>query len=468
MVLPRPNNIHDREPHTMSAVRKPKGRTLRYSERRAIRDAGGSAYRWFEQTAAAKDASSKHTVTVLTYAQWTAYGAAGIILAALGAHRSGVLGAALVVVVAALGVGWSSTQRPYLAPLIWPAAVAVTGTDSRWGALAALALMILPTTWWAAAGSAAIATSMLMPATTGEAGNVQTYAGLVGVAIATAAATRWFPVDKRAGVLANIFASWFRPPLDTPRLHKPLPPTTTPFVVRLFNPTLRRTIAGVQSSSDSRSIGELPAEQAAKVMGSVGERAVAVMHLGLPRHQWWAAHDLLVPGETTANIDHVLVGPSGLWTLDAKQYKGTITASPKGIHIGSTDLGQALRATAWETSNLSVNLGVPARAAMLVPPGVCPQPLLVHVPASATAAPVTVLVTGSDVFPTWLTHQPPTCMLWERLRIAALLCWRTRPAAHSGRTPHLSLSRGIRYDRPLTDSPPPLEYSLPWHAQTRT
>jgi hypothetical protein len=37
-----------------------------------------------------------------------------------------------------------------------------------------------------------------------------------------------------------------------------------------------------------------------------------------------ALHDRIIPGTRAANIDHVFVGPSGVWIVDAKAYKGKL------------------------------------------------------------------------------------------------------------------------------------------------
>ena len=62
--------------------------------------------------------------------------------------------------------------------------------------------------------------------------------------------------------------------------------------------------------------------------GADGEAAVAAVLDGLPG--WRALHDRRVPGKRS-NIDHVAVGPSGVWTVDAKRYKGKLTVHRGGV-----------------------------------------------------------------------------------------------------------------------------------------
>ena len=62
--------------------------------------------------------------------------------------------------------------------------------------------------------------------------------------------------------------------------------------------------------------------------GADGEAAVATVLDALPG--WRALHDRRVPGKRS-NIDHLAVGPSGVWTVDAKRYKGKLTVHRGGV-----------------------------------------------------------------------------------------------------------------------------------------
>lgn len=41
-------------------------------------------------------------------------------------------------------------------------------------------------------------------------------------------------------------------------------------------------------------------------------------------------HDRLKPGSKTANIDHLVVAPNGVWVIDAKAYSGKVEIRNKG------------------------------------------------------------------------------------------------------------------------------------------
>ena len=43
----------------------------------------------------------------------------------------------------------------------------------------------------------------------------------------------------------------------------------------------------------------------------------------------WTLHDRRVPG-TRGNIDHIVVGPAGVFVIDAKNYQGKIEVRNRG------------------------------------------------------------------------------------------------------------------------------------------
>lgn len=59
--------------------------------------------------------------------------------------------------------------------------------------------------------------------------------------------------------------------------------------------------------------------------GTSGERATADVLAALPDGEWQTFHDLGWPGRSRANIDHVVVGPPGVFVIDSKNWTGTIT-----------------------------------------------------------------------------------------------------------------------------------------------
>ncbi|MET1000138.1 MAG: nuclease-related domain-containing protein [Marmoricola sp.] len=58
--------------------------------------------------------------------------------------------------------------------------------------------------------------------------------------------------------------------------------------------------------------------------GAVGEEATARALAELPSLEWRIFHDVRWPGRRFANIDHVLVGPQGVFVVDSKAWTGHI------------------------------------------------------------------------------------------------------------------------------------------------
>lgn len=57
--------------------------------------------------------------------------------------------------------------------------------------------------------------------------------------------------------------------------------------------------------------------------GAEGERTVAALLAQLPP-DWFVLNDLHWPGRDRANIDHVVVGPTGVFVIDAKNWSGAL------------------------------------------------------------------------------------------------------------------------------------------------
>lgn len=64
--------------------------------------------------------------------------------------------------------------------------------------------------------------------------------------------------------------------------------------------------------------------------GTEGEQAVARALDELPSSR--ALHDRRIPG-SRANIDHILVAPTGVWTIDAKNYTGKLETRRRGQEL---------------------------------------------------------------------------------------------------------------------------------------
>ncbi len=86
----------------------------------------------------------------------------------------------------------------------------------------------------------------------------------------------------------------------------------------------------------------------------------------------WVLHDRSVPG-TRANIDHVVVVPSGVWVVDSKHYRGRIERRRSGVlglrsglFVAGRDAGRLVDAAERQRTRVERSLarGVPVRASL--------------------------------------------------------------------------------------------------------
>jgi hypothetical protein len=109
--------------------------------------------------------------------------------------------------------------------------------------------------------------------------------------------------------------------------------------------------------------------------GAAGERHTARLLSPLERQGWAVLHDLALPG-SRANLDHLVIGPGGVFVIDSKQYRGRLQLDPYGrLWHGRYPLAPTLRAVSFEAD----------QAARVLPdPGVVVRPIMAihgaHVP----------------------------------------------------------------------------------------
>lgn len=89
--------------------------------------------------------------------------------------------------------------------------------------------------------------------------------------------------------------------------------------------------------------------------GAEGEQRTAVELARLPAGRWTVRHDLQVPG-SRANLDHVVIGPSGVWLLDTKTTRLAATTRWRKVYLGGRPLDTA--SARWEAEVLADRLGV--------------------------------------------------------------------------------------------------------------
>jgi hypothetical protein len=92
--------------------------------------------------------------------------------------------------------------------------------------------------------------------------------------------------------------------------------------------------------------------------GANGERRTARLLASLERRGWAVLHDLAIPG-SAANIDHLVIGPGGVFVIDSKQYGGRLQLDGYGmLWHGRHLLVSTLRKTRWEADQADEVLGI--------------------------------------------------------------------------------------------------------------
>ena len=92
--------------------------------------------------------------------------------------------------------------------------------------------------------------------------------------------------------------------------------------------------------------------------GAAGEAVTAAILESLPRRRWVVLHDLALPG-SRANVDHLVIGPTGVWVVDTKAYRARITVRWRQVLVAGVPLRTA--PVRWEAEVVSELLGVGAR-----------------------------------------------------------------------------------------------------------
>jgi hypothetical protein len=88
----------------------------------------------------------------------------------------------------------------------------------------------------------------------------------------------------------------------------------------------------------------------------------------LERDGWAVLHDLAIPG-SRVNIDHLVIGPGGVFVIDSKQYRGRLQLDPSGrLWHGRSPLAPTLRAVSFEADRAARVLPDPGVVVVVVVP----------------------------------------------------------------------------------------------------
>jgi hypothetical protein len=100
--------------------------------------------------------------------------------------------------------------------------------------------------------------------------------------------------------------------------------------------------------------------------GAAGERRTARLLERLVRDGYVVFHDLAVPG-SPANVDHLVIGPSGVFVIDSKQWTGRVHQGADGLAWHNHyPLDRTLETVRWEARVISGVLGIRTAALLCV------------------------------------------------------------------------------------------------------
>jgi hypothetical protein len=128
----------------------------------------------------------------------------------------------------------------------------------------------------------------------------------------------------------------------------------------LLAPRLGLVVGGLAATAAGWGLRFRPSPDAcAWRRGAVGERRTARLLGPLERQGWVVLHDLAVPG-SRANLDHLAIGPGGVFVIDSKLYRGRLQLDRSGrLWHGRYPLAPAIRAVSFEADQAAQVLADP-------------------------------------------------------------------------------------------------------------
>jgi hypothetical protein len=147
--------------------------------------------------------------------------------------------------------------------------------------------------------------------------------------------------------------------------------------------------------SAAQRAAELDRERANWAAGGSGEQQVAAELARLPADEWWVFHDL-PRGASGTNVDHLVIGVGGVFTLNTKNLSGNVWVGERTVMVAGVKTN-FLPVAVSEARDVGYRLS----GALTIP--IDARPLLVFVhPITVVAMPPDVTVLDLDNLRTWL------------------------------------------------------------------
>jgi endonuclease YncB( thermonuclease family) len=189
--------------------------------------------------------------------------------------------------------------------------------------------------------------------------------------------------------------------------------------------------------------------------GADGEQATATALAALPDETWTVFHDVRWPGRRYANVDHVAVGPSGIFVIDSKNWSGRITIRDNVLRQGGRAREEAVVGAA------EAALAVARVTSVVMPQHVLPVLCFVReepltgwardVMVCSTANVVQLLTTRPEILPSHIVRE--ACLQLDAMfRSAAAPSTTATPRSTVPRTAVRQLGHAITARPPVSRS----------------
>ena len=177
--------------------------------------------------------------------------------------------------------------------------------------------------------------------------------------------------------------------------------------------------------------------------GASGERATAKALASLPSDTWVVLHDVRWPGRPFANIDHVAIGPGGVFVIDSKNWSGS-------VQLDGGVLQQNGRPRGRELVHARESAAAVARQLVFLP-SVRVMPVLCLVGSHVTGWAESVIVSDTPNVAHALTSRRPVMSPDQVRAVANELRWRLQnspePRLTVGTVSGRALPRPVRSRR---------------------
>jgi len=232
-----------------------------------------------------------------------------------------------------------------------------------------------------------------------------------------------------------------------------------------YAPELHPDVVGAESQGSARIFGEAGASAAAEAAkrrlaaeaqlkkaddwskGAKGERATAEVLAQLPS-EFVVFHDLKVPGRT-ANVDHLVIGPTGVWLIDSKMWQSDLRFGDGTLWHGRFPMRNETRTIEWLASTIGGHIDAAPTPVLCIVGGTLPAPIvpLGDVRAVQLRSLIRLLTVGETV------HTPNHVDYVTHLTLQLL---GAPELSSSG-----SLTRGARTPRPVATAVLPVTVEVP-------